>query len=76
MPSTKFSTPPIVDAKHNGLKRELIVLDFTAHDAIAELKHLITLFEENKADGMIFAVSLKHERNRDHIFGATGRPVR
>lgn len=35
MPRTKFSTAPIAAAKHNNLKRELIVLDFTAHDAIA-----------------------------------------
>lgn len=73
MPKTKFYTPQIDDAKQNGLKRELIVLDFTQHDTIAELKRLITLFEENKADGMIFAVALKHERNRNHIFGSTGR---
>lgn len=73
MADLKCITSPIVDPKHD--EKELIMLDFVEYDAIATLKHLITLFEENEAAGIVFAVAMKHERKRDHLFGASGRPA-
>lgn len=52
--------------------KELIALDFVEHDSIAALRYLIDLFENNKASGMIFAVSLKHKRKHPRLIGATG----
>lgn len=52
--------------------KELIALDFVEHDSIAALRYLIDLFEKNKASGMIFAVTLKHQRKHPRLTGATG----
>lgn len=53
-------------------KKELIELDFTEHDTIALLEYLITLCNENRVSGMIYAVSLKHARKHQHYCGSTG----
>lgn len=80
MARSKGITSPIVETKQDEKERnralmtkELITLDFVEHDAIAALKYLITIFEENKAAGIVFAVAMKHERTSDHLFGACGR---
>lgn len=53
-------------------EKELITLDFVEHDSVAALRYLIGLFENNKASGMVFAVSLKHKRRHPRIIGVTG----
>jgi hypothetical protein len=52
---------------------ELIKLDFVEHDSIAALKYLITVFEENRASGMVFALTMKHKTKTKHLTGVTGR---
>lgn len=55
------------------MPRKLIELDFTEKDTVALLEMLINMCNENRVGGIIYAVSLKHDRTRDAICGSTGR---
>lgn len=55
------------------MKSKLATLDFTEHDTIEALRYLISMCEQNKISGMVFAVTLRNGRKRRHLFGATGR---
>ena len=52
---------------------DLIKLDFIEYDSIEALKFLKSVFQENRASGMIFALTMKHKAKNKHLTGATGR---
>jgi hypothetical protein len=54
-------------------KNNIAALDFTEHESIAGLRYLIQLCETDQVCGIVFAVKLKNNRKRRHLYGTTGR---
>lgn len=50
-----------------------VALDFTDADTAHALEFIKLLVDQNRVAGMIFALSMRHDRKHPHLCGATGR---
>ena len=55
------------------MDKKLIALDFVEHDTAAALNLLMSMVQEGRVAGIVFAVQMKHQRTHPRMFGATGR---